>query len=174
MSKDNGKYTNYGKLNLKSYLIGQAMKIFEEEIVSSIKMNNKNGFKLIRNWKPVLDSIGLIDAWHIKMSTQGNSGKIKMISLYLCSLVLNRHIAGNNFRAKYKNNKLSEQKFSPKRSRVNCYQLYDAKPVAKIQKRVRKQTRTSFQKGLQRVSGDLQAITSYYCISHIGRNYNKE
>lgn len=39
-------------------------------------MSNKNGFKHIRNWKPVLDSIGLIDGLHIKMSTQGNSGKI--------------------------------------------------------------------------------------------------
>lgn len=53
-----------------------------------------------------------------------------MISLFLCSLVLNRHITGKDFRAKYKNNELSEQEVSPKQTRVSCYQLYDLKPVA--------------------------------------------
>lgn len=76
MSKDNSKNINYVKLNLKSYLIRQEMKIFEVQIVLSIKASNKNGFKHIRNWKPVLDSLRLIDGWHIKMSTQINSGKI--------------------------------------------------------------------------------------------------
>lgn len=52
------------------------MKIFEAQIVLSIKASNKNGFKHIRNWKPVLDSLRLIDGWHIKMNTQSNSGKI--------------------------------------------------------------------------------------------------
>jgi len=40
-------------------------------------------------------------------------------------------------------NELSEQNVSPKWSRVNYY-LYDVKPVAWIQKRVKKQMRTSF------------------------------
>lgn len=73
-----------------------------------------------------------------------------MFSSYLCPLVLNRHITGKNFRAKYKINEFSEQKVSPKGSRMSPYQLYDIKPVAWILKRVWKQMRTSFQKGLQK------------------------
>lgn len=82
------------------------------------------------------------------------------INILFILLLLYRHITGKDFKANYNSNELSEENISPKMSRVSCYLLYDVKTVSWVQKRVMKQMRTSFQKGLQRASRDLQAITS--------------